>query len=257
MSDCRRGAAICGKRCRRCALWRARTDFLRRRRCWPQAIRMKTATESDGSSACRPRFELGGRSPKWKKACGIKWIIDDCKNAVWNEKELSRRHLFGRYFNIFSAKRVMLPSGGHPAFPLGVAAVQINNRPITVSGSILGILCRLGYGDDSSINLPILLVIILKIAIPLMPEVLIAPWWQSYRRCKDEAVAVKFDARANVRPYRPASPRNRRQAITGARRRCPVFPIEDFGIERQVFRLFPSPPPWNIAMTMSAFCLVW
>ncbi|MCL5864074.1 hypothetical protein [Neisseria meningitidis] len=38
---------------------------------------------------------------------------------------------------------------------------------------------------------------------------------------------------------------------------APVFPIEDFGIANgRCSACFPSAPPWNITMTMSAFCLV-
>ncbi|MCI4078012.1 hypothetical protein MM809_35485, partial [Klebsiella pneumoniae] len=73
----------------------------------------------------------------------------------------------------------------------------------------------------------------------------------------DEAVAVKFDGACNVRPLPEY---DIRAGIDGKPRKlndvAPVFPIEDFGIERQVFRLFPFSPPWNITITISAFCLV-
>lgn len=57
---------------------------------------------------------------------------------------------------------------------------------------------------------------------------------------RDEAVVVKFDGASNVRPLPEY---DIRAGIDGEPRKlddvAPVFPIEDFGIERQVFSLFP------------------
>lgn len=82
--------------------------------------------------------------------------------------------------NIFLPARDVAVGRDIQPVPVGeVAAVQINNPPDNgFSGSILGILSSAWVIGMivPEINLPCLLVIILKIgAMPLMPEVLIAP----------------------------------------------------------------------------------
>lgn len=148
--------------------------------------------------------------------------------------------------NIFLPARDAAVGRDIQSVPLGeIAAVQINNPP---DNGFLGVdfgdfIADLSDGDNVTGNEPPLFVgdnFENRRDAADAGGVDCAVGGKVAAAVGDEAVAVKFDGASNVRPLPEY---DIRAGIDGKPCKlddvAPVFPIEDFGIERQVFRLFP------------------